>query len=253
MRRRLLSQSLADLEAARAQLLQQFLTLGDFRPGTVSATARRCGRPTCHCARPGDPGHPQFRLLRKVKGKTVAESFSTPLAFRKAAEEVAEFHRFQRLSAELTALNEQICRLRPVAPDPTGWTEAEKNGCWGSSRSRAGSPDAPPGSLCRPTQGPWFRLGSGRDGCSRGSPSGPARSCGRRSCTGAATTPPRWRAPVAGRLATTITAPKRCSRSWGRWSGNAPTMSARAAIRVTARRIGNWMWRGSRLLRGYDA
>jgi hypothetical protein len=65
-------------------------------------------------------------LLRKVKGKSVAESFSTPLAFRKAAQEVAEFHRFQDLSAELTALNEQICRLRPTAPDPTGWTEAEK-------------------------------------------------------------------------------------------------------------------------------
>ena len=56
----------------------------------------------------------------------MAESFATPLAFRKATEEVAEFHRFQRLSSELTALNEQICRLRPVAPDPTGWTEAGK-------------------------------------------------------------------------------------------------------------------------------
>ena len=121
-----MSQSLADLEAARAKLLQQFLTLGDFRPGTVSATPRRCGRPTCHCAQPGDPGHPQFRLLRKVKGKSVAESFATPLEFRKAAQEVAEFHRFQDLSADLTALNEQICRLRLSEPDPAGWTEAEK-------------------------------------------------------------------------------------------------------------------------------
>jgi hypothetical protein len=121
-----LSQSLADLETARARLLQQFLTLGDFRPGTVSAAPRRCGRPTCHCARPEDPGHPQFRLLRKVKGKSVAESFGTPLAFRKATEEVAEFHRFQDLSAGLTALNEQICRLRPIEPDSVGWTEAEK-------------------------------------------------------------------------------------------------------------------------------
>jgi len=120
------SQSLLDLEAVRARLLQQFLALGDFRPGTVSAAPRRCGRPTCHCARPVDPGHPQFRLLRKVKGKSVAESFATPLAFRKAAQEVAEFHRFQGLSADLTALNEQICRLRPVEPDPAGWTEAEK-------------------------------------------------------------------------------------------------------------------------------
>ena len=121
-----MAQSLADLEAARAKLLQQFLTLGDFRPGTVSAAPRRCGRPTCHCARAEDPGHPQFRLLRKVKGKSVAESFATPLAFRKAAQEVAEFHRFQDMSSELTGLNEQICSLRTTEPDATGWTEAEK-------------------------------------------------------------------------------------------------------------------------------
>ena len=112
-----MSQSLPDLETLRAQLLQQFLTLGDFRPGTVSAAAHRCGRPTCHCARPQDPGHPQFRLLRKVRGKSVAESFVTPLAFRQAAEQVTEFHRFQQLIAELTTLNEQICRLRPTTPD----------------------------------------------------------------------------------------------------------------------------------------
>lgn len=121
-----MSQSLSDLEAARAKLLQQFLTLGDFRPGTVTATPHRCGRPNCRCARPGDPGHPQFRLLRKVKSKSVAESFPTPQAFRKAAQEVAEFHRFRKMSADLTGLNEQICRLRPTEPDATGWTEEEK-------------------------------------------------------------------------------------------------------------------------------
>ena len=119
-------QSLAELEAARSKLLRRFLTLGDFRPGTMSAVARRCGRPTCHCARPDGAGHPQFRLLRKVKGKSVAESFATPSAFRKAAQEVAEFHRLQDLTAELTAVNEQICRCRPAEPDPAGWTEAEK-------------------------------------------------------------------------------------------------------------------------------
>lgn len=119
-------QSLAELEAARSKLLRRFLTLGDFRPGTMSAVARRCGRPTCHCARPDGAGHPQLRLLRKVKGKSVAESFATPSAFRKAAQEVAEFHRLQDLTAELTAVNEQICRSRPAEPDSAGWTEAEK-------------------------------------------------------------------------------------------------------------------------------
>ena len=119
-------QSLADLEAARTKLLQQFLTLRDFRPGTVSAAPRRCGKPTCHCAQPDGVRHPQFRLLHKVKGKSVAESFDSPAAFRQAAEQVTEFHRFQELVAELTTVNEQICRLRAVESETTGWTEAEK-------------------------------------------------------------------------------------------------------------------------------
>jgi hypothetical protein len=121
-----LPQSLAELEATRTRILQQFLTIGDFRPGTVSATPRRCGKAACRCAQPDGVGHPQFRLLHKVKGKTVAESFATPAAFQQATEQVTEFHRFQDLVTELTAVNEQICRLRPVKSDATGWTEMEK-------------------------------------------------------------------------------------------------------------------------------
>jgi hypothetical protein len=119
-------QSLAELEAARCKLQQQFLTLGDFRPGTVSAAPRRCGKPSCHCAQQQGRGHPQFRVLRKVKGKSVAESFPNPAGYRQAAAQVAEFHRFQYLIAQMTAINEQICRLRRVEPDAAGWTEAEK-------------------------------------------------------------------------------------------------------------------------------
>jgi Family of unknown function (DUF6788) len=121
-----MSQSLAELEATRTKLLQQFLSLGDFRPGTVSAIPRRCGKPTCHCADGKGEGHPQFRLLRKIKGKSVAESFATPAAFRKAAQEVGEYHRFQDLVGQLTTINEQICRWRSSESEETGWTEAEK-------------------------------------------------------------------------------------------------------------------------------
>jgi hypothetical protein len=121
-----MSLTLADLEAARTKLLQQFLNLGDFRPGTVSAVPRRCGKPKCRCALRNGERHPQFRLLRKVKGKSVSESFATPAAFRKAAQEVGEYHRLQDLVAELTAINMQICRLRSAESDQTGWTEAEK-------------------------------------------------------------------------------------------------------------------------------
>lgn len=118
---------LTTLEAERSELLEEFLGLGDLRPGSITAVIRRCGKPSCHCAKPHDPGHdPQFRLTRRVSGKTVTETFPNPTALRKAQQEVAEFHRFQKLSQDLIALNEKICRLRPVDQQRGGWTEQEK-------------------------------------------------------------------------------------------------------------------------------
>ena len=115
------------LQAERSKLLQGFLGLGDLRPGSITAVVRRCGKPTCHCAKPDDPGHdPQFRLTRRVAGKTVTETFPNPDAFRKAQQEVAEFHRFQKLGGQLIALNEKICELRPVERERGGWTAQEK-------------------------------------------------------------------------------------------------------------------------------
>lgn len=120
-------ESLADLELQRAKLLQQFLTLGDFRPGSITVSVRRCGKPTCHCAQPNDPGHdPQFRLSRKVNGKTVNESFPTPAALRKAQKEVTEYQRWQQLGQELMAINQKICVLRPLEEEQNGWTAQEK-------------------------------------------------------------------------------------------------------------------------------
>ena len=122
-----MSPSLAALEANRSQLLQQFQSLGDLRPGSITAVARSCGKPTCHCAQPDDPGHdPQFRLTRRLDGKTVTESFPSPAALRKAQREVAEFHRLQQLSTELVAVNQQICGLRTVEEHLQGWTPQEK-------------------------------------------------------------------------------------------------------------------------------
>lgn len=122
-----MSTALAILETDRSKLLEEFLRLGDLRPGSITAVVRRCGKPSCHCAKPKDPGHdPQFRLTRRVAGKTVTETFPNPAALRKAQQEVAEFHRLQRLSDELVGINEKICKLRPAQPQAEGWTEQEK-------------------------------------------------------------------------------------------------------------------------------
>jgi hypothetical protein len=86
----------------------------------------------------GRRGHPQFRLLRKEKGKSVSESFSTPSALRQAAEQVQEYHRFRDLITQLTEINERICRLRPAEPDQTGWSEAEKKRLWRFIRQSRG-------------------------------------------------------------------------------------------------------------------
>lgn len=120
-------ETLHSLEADRSKLLEEFLRLGDLRPGSITAVVRRCGKPTCHCAKPNDPGHdPQFRLTRRVAGRSMTESFPTPAALRKAQQEVAEFHRFQKLSEDLVSVNEKICALRPVETQRGDWTDQEK-------------------------------------------------------------------------------------------------------------------------------
>ena len=107
--------SLSTLEQQRSGILTAIVQLGDFRSGSITAINGRCGKPSCHCHQPGQPGHgPNFRLTRKVDGKTVSESFSSAAELRKAQHEVQAFHRFRQLSQDLLEVNERICRARPV-------------------------------------------------------------------------------------------------------------------------------------------
>ena len=114
--RRFLPGPLNALEQQRSEILTRILQLGDFRCGSITAIKGRCGKPNCRCHQPGHPGHgPNFRLTRKVNGKTVSESFSSAAELRKAQREVEAFHRFRQLSQDLLEVNEKICRARPVA------------------------------------------------------------------------------------------------------------------------------------------
>jgi len=109
------TESFDTLERQRETLLDQIHALGDFRPGSITATTGRCGNPRCHCHQPGDPGHgPNFRLTFKDHGKTVTESFTNEAARRKVEREIAVFRQWQQLSRELVELNTKICQRRPV-------------------------------------------------------------------------------------------------------------------------------------------
>jgi hypothetical protein len=113
-------ESLADLEQQRSAVLQQLLQLPYFRSGSITSTQGACGKPTCRCHQPNQPGHgPNFRLTRKVKGKTVTETFATAAEMHKAQREVAAYHRFRELSQKLLEINEKICRAGPLEQELT--------------------------------------------------------------------------------------------------------------------------------------
>jgi len=128
--------SLPTLEMQRAAIQHKIAQLGDMRAGSITTTGGRCGNPRCHCHEKDDPGHgPFYRLTRKLNGKTVTETFSIPAALRKAQNEIAEYHRFRELSRDLLAINEKICRTRPVAETLT--PEEKKRPRRSRTRSRA--------------------------------------------------------------------------------------------------------------------
>lgn len=129
--------SLSELEQQRSLMAAQLSQLGDLRPGSVTGIVRRCGKPTCHCAQPDDPGHgPTLRLTYKVQGKTISEALPTPASVRKAEREIAEFRKFQELSRSFLEVNERICRLRPVQ-EQTHSEQEKKRRTLSNRKSRA--------------------------------------------------------------------------------------------------------------------
>lgn len=108
-------QTLSALEGRRSELLRAFNSLHDMRPGSIVGAVWRCGKSSCHCAQPEDPGHgPKLRLTYKWRGKTVTEALSSPAAVQKAKNEIAEFRKYQEIGRELVEVSEQICRARPA-------------------------------------------------------------------------------------------------------------------------------------------
>jgi hypothetical protein len=106
-------QTLQSLEARRDQVKQEILALGDLRPGSLTQFYRKCGKPSCACAREGGPRHgPAFQVTWKSEHqKTLAQSIPEPF-LESTRKQIDEYHRFRTLSKELVAVNEQICRLR---------------------------------------------------------------------------------------------------------------------------------------------
>jgi hypothetical protein len=123
-------------------LYEQLAMTGDFRRGSVSENYRRCGKPSCHCAQPGDPGHgPRYlwtRTLPGGRGSTGRQLSADEV--EKVRRELANYQRFAQVTDRIVQVNEAICEARPpdtVAAAPPAETEDEKRGSTTSSKPRS--------------------------------------------------------------------------------------------------------------------
>ena len=101
---------LDSLLARREEIQAEILALGDFRQGSLVPRYRRCGKPNCRCAKPGQPGHgPSYSLTRTVQGSTVTRIIPAE-AVETTRRQLDEFQRFRQCCKKLVEVNENICQ-----------------------------------------------------------------------------------------------------------------------------------------------
>jgi hypothetical protein len=128
---------IGELKRQWQALKEQVAKVGEMRPGTLIPRYRKCGKPSCPCAREGHAGHgPSWSLTQKVEGKTVTRVIPAGRALQ-TEEQIAEFQRFRSLTRELVEVSTRLCdaRLRADQADPE--RAAEKGGSVRPSRSRS--------------------------------------------------------------------------------------------------------------------
>jgi len=109
-----MTHSIEELESLRDKLRRQLFEMGDFRPGSVYPSYRKCGKRNCACAKPGHPGHPQYLRTTAKGGKNRAQTLRMGPELEKAIKEAENYQRFVKICRELVETNDRICELRPV-------------------------------------------------------------------------------------------------------------------------------------------
>lgn len=103
---------LSELTRTRRHIQDQLAALGDLRPGSLTARYRKCGKPTCHCANEGDPGHgPSWSLTWAVEGKTRTRIIPAG-AVEQTQAQIAEYRRARTLTRELFEVSTRMCDVQ---------------------------------------------------------------------------------------------------------------------------------------------
>ena len=98
----------ARLRQRKFTLARRFTIPADLLPGSLSATRRRCGKPTCHCAE--GAGHPGWTLTFMVDGQKRVERI--PAAWVDEVRQLVDAGReFKQAVNEVLAANAQLWAL----------------------------------------------------------------------------------------------------------------------------------------------
>ena len=100
----------ARLRQRKFQLLRQFSIPGDLLPGSLSLSHLRCGKPSCHCAKSKDIGHPVWSLTFMVAGKKHVEHIPKGWV-QEVQRRVQAGRQFQDAVREVFAANAQLLVL----------------------------------------------------------------------------------------------------------------------------------------------
>ena len=90
------------------RLLARFRVPEDALPGSLAVSHRRCGKPSCHCAK-GD-GHPFATLTFMVAGKKRVEAIPADW-LDIVRPRVHAGQKFKKIAAELLAINAELLVL----------------------------------------------------------------------------------------------------------------------------------------------
>ncbi|MDR2566687.1 MAG: hypothetical protein LBC97_11680 [Bifidobacteriaceae bacterium] len=106
-----------ELMDLRELVLARMARVGPFRRGSLQRVWRKCGSKTCHCAKPGDPGHgPKTQWTRTARGGGGSRGQAIPPAHADVVRgELGSFAQFQALVEDYVEVNEQICVDRASA------------------------------------------------------------------------------------------------------------------------------------------
>jgi len=100
----------ARLRQRKYDVVRRFALPEDLLPGSLTETKTRCGKPTCHCARPDDPGHSSWTLTFMNDGQRRVERIPKAWADQ-VGDRVRAGREFQDAVRELLTANAELLVL----------------------------------------------------------------------------------------------------------------------------------------------